>query len=66
LFSTFVKIKASELIKAVNTPILRQEDYLEFNHANGFAHPNLAVLSVDHGRSLNPYNWGLIPFLGKR
>lgn len=61
-YHTSVKLKASELIKAVNAPFPRQEEYLEFNHANGFAHPNLAVLSVDHGRSINLYNWGLIPF----
>jgi len=61
-YHTSVKLKAAELVKAVNAPFPRQENYQEFNHANGFAHPNLAVLSVDHGRSINLYNWGLIPF----
>lgn len=61
-YHTSVKVKATELAKLLNAPFPRQEFYEEFNHANGFAHPSLAVLSVDHGRSINVYNWGLIPF----
>jgi putative SOS response-associated peptidase YedK len=61
-YHTIVKLKATELIKAVNAPFPREELYQEFNHANGFAHPNLAVLSMDNGRSIKLYSWGLIPF----
>jgi putative SOS response-associated peptidase YedK len=61
-YHTSVKLKATELIKVVNAPFPKQEYYLEFNHANGFAHPNLAALSVDHERSINLYSWGFIPF----
>ena len=64
-YHTSVKLKANDFIKVVNAPFPRQEEYLEFNHANGFAHPNLAVLSTDYGRSINLYNWGLIPFWAK-
>jgi putative SOS response-associated peptidase YedK len=62
-YHTSVKLKASELIKAVNAPFPRADEYREINHANGFAHPDLAVFSVDRNeRSLKLYNWGLIPF----
>jgi putative SOS response-associated peptidase YedK len=61
-YHTSVKLKAKDLIKAVNAPFPQEDLFQGFNHANGFAHPTLPVLSVDHGRSLNLYSWGLIPF----
>jgi len=56
------KAKAHDLIKAFDAPFPEAANIQEYYHANGFAHPNLPVLSVDNGRSINLYNWGLIPF----
>jgi len=61
-YHTSVKLKAEELIKAVNSPFPKQEYYQEFNHANGFAHPDMAVFADVDGPSLNLFSWGLIPF----
>jgi putative SOS response-associated peptidase YedK len=61
-YHTSVKIKAQELIKIFNAPFPEAENHQQFYHANGFAHPDMAVLSNDYERSLKLYSWGLIPF----
>ena len=58
---TSVKVKVIEFTKLLNASFPRKEIYQEFNHANRFAHPNLASLSANYGRSMNIYSYGLIP-----
>lgn len=57
-----VKTKAKQLREAFNAPFTDEETFAPKEEFNGFAHPILPVLSVDTGRSLNLYQWGLLPF----
>lgn len=57
-----VKVKAAEIAKALQAPFADAELFNPIYHANGFAHPDLPVLSMEGGRSINLFNWGLIPF----
>lgn len=57
-----VKIKGSEIAKALQAPFADAELFTLIYHANGFAHPDLPVLSMEGDRSLQLFNWGLIPF----
>lgn len=34
---------------------------LTYNHANGFAHPNMWIIPQEHPRNMMPVMWGLIP-----
>ena len=61
-YYTSVKTTGSQLAKALLALFPQADSFTPIIRANGFAHPNLPVLSVDNGRSLNLYNWGLIPF----
>jgi putative SOS response-associated peptidase YedK len=57
-----VKTKGNQIAAKYNAPFPDQEKFEPIYHANGFAHPNMPVLSIDNGKSINLYNWGLIPF----
>ncbi|MEJ5993447.1 SOS response-associated peptidase [Pedobacter sp. Du54] len=57
-----VKAKGNQIAIKYNAPFPDEAKHQPFYHANGFAHPNMAVLSVDNGKSINLYSWGLIPF----
>lgn len=57
-----VKTKANELVSTFNAPYTRAEEHVPYFLTNGFTHPLLPVLANDHGRSINLYQWGLIPF----
>ena len=58
---TSVQITAKDLVKIFKAPFPKEENYKVLYHANGFAHPDMAVLSHEQERSLNIYSWGLIP-----
>ncbi|MEN0095919.1 MAG: SOS response-associated peptidase [Pedobacter sp.] len=55
------KAEAKQLKAALNVPYPREDEHKIYYHANGFAHPDFPVLSNDNGKSINLYNWGLIP-----
>lgn len=57
-----VKVKAAEIAKTLQAPFPDAELFNPIYHANGFAHPDLPVLSMEGGRSIQLFNWGLIPF----
>lgn len=57
-----VKIKGTEIAKALQAPFPEAELFNPLYHVNGFAHPDLPVLSTEIGRSINLFSWGLIPF----
>jgi putative SOS response-associated peptidase YedK len=61
-YHTSQKTTGSQIAKALQAPFPRQDDFKPIYHANGFAHPDLPVLSMDGGRSIQLMNWGLIPF----
>lgn len=61
-YHTSQKETGHKIAKVLQAPFPKQDEFQPIFHANGFAHPNLPVLSIDHGRSINLYNWGLIPF----
>jgi len=61
-YHTSFKGTANDLKEAFQAPFPSEDQLKIYYHANGFAHPDLPVLSIDNGRSLNLYNWGLIPF----
>lgn len=56
-----VKTTNKEIVKALEAVFPRQDEFQPIYMANGFAHPNMPVLSMEGGRSINLYNWGLIP-----
>jgi len=60
-YYTSVKTKASDLIKAVEAPFADQDSFEPAYQLNGFAHPDMPVLSNDQDRSIKLYSWGLIP-----
>jgi len=64
-YHTSVQITAKDLVKIFNAPFPKEENYKVLYHANGFAHPDMAVLSHEQERSLNIYSWGLIPLWAK-
>ncbi len=57
-----VKIKGSEIAKALQAPFEEAKLFDPMFHVNGFAHPDLPVLSMEYGRAINLFSWGLIPF----
>lgn len=57
-----VKITGSALAEAMLAPFPEAAQFTPIYHANGFAHPDLPVLSMEEGRSIQLMNWGLIPF----
>lgn len=57
-----VKATAKEIADAMLAPFPQADQFQPVYHANGFAHPDLPVLSMEGGRSINLFNWGLIPF----
>lgn len=64
-YYTSVKTTAKQLKEAFNAPFVDEERFAPRDDINGFSHPILPVLSVDNGRSLNLYQWGLLPFWAK-
>lgn len=56
-----VKTTSAQLVADLHTPFERAEEFTGIVRANGFSHPVLPVLSIDNGRSINMYTWGLIP-----
>jgi putative SOS response-associated peptidase YedK len=64
-YYTSVKTTAKQLKEAFNAPFVDEESFVPKEDINGFAHPLLPVLCVDNGRSLNLYQWGLLPFWAK-
>jgi putative SOS response-associated peptidase YedK len=61
-YHTSVKVKGTEIAKAILAPFPQADLFKPIYHANGFAHPDMPVLSADKGRSIQLFNWGLIPF----
>lgn len=57
-----VKVTGSEIAKALQAPFAEAGLFEPVYHANGFAHPDLPALSMEGGRSIQLFNWGLIPF----
>jgi putative SOS response-associated peptidase YedK len=64
-YHTSVQITAKDLVKIFNAPFPKEEKYKVLYLADGFAHPDMAVLSHEQERSLNIYSWGLIPLWAK-
>lgn len=64
-YYTSVKTTAKQLKEAFNAPFINEESFVSKGEYNGFAHPLLPALSVDNGKSLNLYQWGLLPFWAK-
>ncbi len=64
-YYTSVKTTSKQLKEAFNAPFVDEESFVSKEEFNGFAHPLLPVLSVDNGRSINLYQWGLLPFWAK-
>ncbi|WP_285011215.1 SOS response-associated peptidase [Pedobacter faecalis] len=60
-YYTSVKTTGRQLAADLHAPFERADQFTGIVRANGFSHPELPVLSVDNGRSINMYNWGLIP-----
>jgi putative SOS response-associated peptidase YedK len=56
------KTSGREIAKALMAPFVLADQFAPINNINGFTHPMTPVLSVDNGRSINLYSWGLIPF----
>lgn len=64
-YYTSVKTTSKQLKEAFNAPFVSEDLFQPKDELNGFAHPLMPVLSVDNGRSLNLYQWGLVPFWAK-
>jgi putative SOS response-associated peptidase YedK len=64
-YYTSVKTTAKQLREAFNAPFIEEDAFVSKEEFNGFAHPLLPVLAVDNGKSLNLYQWGLLPFWAK-
>lgn len=60
-YHTTQQSPAPKLKQAFNLPMEDEEQYEIHYHANGFAHPKLAVISGEGDLALRLYNWGLIP-----
>lgn len=61
-YHTTQKAEVEELKKVFDLPMVDESEYTKHFHANGFAHPKLAVIANDGQKALFNYNWGLIPF----
>lgn len=57
-----VKVSGHEIAKAGLVPFAEADQFKPIYHANGFSHPELPVLSMESGRSVQLFSWGLIPF----
>ena len=60
-----VKTNPKQLMSAFNAPFPPGLAFKGIHMANGFSHPLLPVLTFNDGKSLNLYQWGLIPNLVK-
>lgn len=55
------KTNAKQLMADLAAPFPQAGSYQPQYFINGFANPQVPVLSIDNGRSINLYSWGLIP-----
>lgn len=60
-YHTTQQSPAPKLKKAFGLPMEDEVDYEVHYHANGFAHPKLAVISSGDSLALRLYKWGLVP-----
>lgn len=57
-----VKTTSKEIVKVLDAVFPKADLFEPVYMANGFAHPELPVLSMEGGRSIDLFSWGLIPF----
>lgn len=60
-YHTTQKTSAKDLKKALNLPMVSEEEHTLFYHANGYNHPKLAVIANYEQLAIHHFRWGLIP-----
>ena len=57
----YIEKRAERVAKHYGADFKPESPELELFHANGFAHPQLFIITTEEPQWIQPYNWGLIP-----